>query len=148
LIADVRTAAAAIGLQIDVLTASTNRDIDTAFAALMQRRADALWISPDSFFNARRVQIVTLAARHAVPAIYTSRDWTEAGGLMSYGPSLADVIRQVGVYTGRILKGEKAADLPVLQPTKFEFIINLQTAKAFGIDIPATLLSRADEVIE
>jgi putative ABC transport system substrate-binding protein len=145
---DVEAAAAAIGPQIEFFTASTGVDIDTAFASLVQRRADALLVHPDVLFINRRIQLTTLAARHAVPAIYPLRPDAEAGGLMSYGTKLADAHRQAGVYTGRILKGAKPADLPVVQPTKFEFIINLQTAKTIGLTVPATLLARADEVIE
>jgi putative tryptophan/tyrosine transport system substrate-binding protein len=140
--------AAAIGPQIEFFTASTGADIDTAFASLVQKRADALLVHPDNLFINRRVQLTMLAARHAVPAIYPLRPDAEAGGLMSYGTKLADAHRQAGVYTGRILKGAKPADLPVVQPTKFEFVINLQTAKTIGLTVPATLLARADEVIE
>jgi putative tryptophan/tyrosine transport system substrate-binding protein len=145
---DVEAAAAAIGPQIDFFTASTGAEIDTAFGSLLQRRADALVVHPDNLFINRRVQLITLAARHAVPAMYPLRPDAEAGGLMSYGTKLADAHRQAGVYTGRILKGAKPADLPVVQPTKFEFIINLQTAKTIGLKVPPTLLARADEVIE
>jgi ABC-type uncharacterized transport system substrate-binding protein len=145
---DVSAAAAAIGRQIEVITAGSHRDIDTAFAALVQKRADALLVMPDPLFMTRRVQLATLAARHMVPAIYPWRDFVEAGGLMSYGPSQADRFRQVGLYTGRILRGEKPADLPVMQATTFEFVINLQTARALGLDVPPTLLARADEVID
>ena len=148
LTSDAQAAAATIGRQIEVLTASTNRDIDTAFASLVQKQADALLVSPDTLFATRRVQLATLAVRHAVPAMFVERDFAEAGGLMSYGPSQTDQWRQVGIYAGRILKGEKPADLPVMRPTKFEFVINLQTARLLGIDIPATLLAIADEVIE
>jgi putative tryptophan/tyrosine transport system substrate-binding protein len=123
-------------------------DIETAFASLAQRRIDALLVSPGIPFNQRRVQISTLAARHGVPAIYPGRDWVQAGGLMSYGPIIADEFRQAGIYTGRVLKGEKPADLPMMRPTKFELLINLQTARALGIDVPPTLLAIADEVIE
>ena len=145
---DAQASAKAIGRQIEILTASTNREIDAAFASLVQKRAEALLIGPDVFFTNRRVQLATLAVRHGVPAIYSFREFAEAGGLMSYGTSNADRDRQVGVYAGRILKGEKPADLPVLQPAKFEFVINLQTARTLGLDVPATLLARADEVIE
>jgi putative tryptophan/tyrosine transport system substrate-binding protein len=145
---DLEAAARALGLQIIVLMASTNQEIDAAFSAIRRERADALFVLADSFFATRRVHLAILAARHAVPAAYGQRDYAEAGGLVSYGTNLADARRQVGVYTGRILKGEKPADLPVLQPTKFEFIINLQTAKTLGLEVPATLLARADEVIE
>ncbi len=147
-IKDVQSGAAAIGRQIEVLTASTNRDIDMAFASFRGKRADALMIGADPLFIDRRVQFATLAARHALPAIYTSREFAEAGGLMSYGASNADRYRQVGIYAGRILNGEKPADLPVARVTKFEFVINLQTGKALGIEIPPMLLARADEVIE
>jgi ABC-type uncharacterized transport system substrate-binding protein len=145
---EVQEAAAAIGRQIEFFITSTNSDIDAAFASLVQKRADAFLYSPDPLFNNRRIQIVTLAARHAVPAIYTLREYAKAGGLMSYGPSNADYIRQTAIYTGRILKGEKPADLPVLRAAKFEFVINLQTARTLGLDVPPTLLARADEVIE
>jgi putative tryptophan/tyrosine transport system substrate-binding protein len=129
IIEDLRTAALAIGRQIDVFNAGTNRDIDTVFASLVQKRADALLVSPDPLFANRRVQLVTLATYHRVPAIYISREFAEASGLMSYGTSQTDMYRQVGIYVGRILKGEKPADLPVLRATKFELVINLQTAK-------------------
>ena len=145
---DVEAAATAIGLQIEFFTASTGAEIDTAFASLVQKRADALGVHPDNLFINRRVQLITLAARHAGPVIYALRPDAEAGGLMSYGTKLADAHRQAGVYTGRILKGAKPTDLPVVQPTKFEFVINLQTAKTIGLTVPTTLLARADEVIE
>jgi ABC-type uncharacterized transport system substrate-binding protein len=145
---DVEAAATAIGLQIQVLNASNSDEIDAAFATLVSDRADALLLGPDAFFNSRRVQIAILAARHMVPAVYTVRDYVEAGGLMSYGTDLTNSVRQQGVYAGRILKGTKPADLPVVQSTKFELVINLRTAKASGLDIPATVLARADEVIE
>jgi ABC-type uncharacterized transport system substrate-binding protein len=148
-IADAQQAAAsAIGRHVDVLTAGTNREIDAAFATVVQTRTAAIIMSPDPFFAARRAQIVVLAARHALPTIYVNREDTDAGGLMSYGSSLMDVYRQLGIYTGRILKGAKPADMPVLRATKFEFVINLQTAKTLGIEVPPTLLARADEVIE
>ena len=146
--ADVQAAASATGRQVEVLTASTSREIDTAFATVVQKRIDALLHSPDPFFTTRRAQIIVLAARHAVPVIYANREDAVAGGLMSYGSSIVDVSRQLGIYTGRILKGEKPADMPVLRATKFELVINLVTAKTFGLTVPPTLLGRADEVIE
>jgi putative ABC transport system substrate-binding protein len=145
---DVQTGAAALGLQIEVLSASTNRDITTAFTTLLQKRAGGLLVSPDPLFVSRHTQFVTLTARHAVPTINFDRAFAEAGGLMSYGTSLTDHFRQVGIYTGRILKGEKPGELPVARPTKFEFVINLQTAQVLGLEVPPTLLARADEVIE
>jgi putative ABC transport system substrate-binding protein len=147
-IADLRAAASAIGRQIDVLYAGTSRDIDKAFASLVERRADALLISADPLFGNRHQQLATLAARHAVPTIVAERQFAQAGGLMTYGSSNLDRFRTVGIYTGRILKGEKPADLPVLQSTKFELVINLQTARALGIEVPPSLLATADEVIE
>jgi putative tryptophan/tyrosine transport system substrate-binding protein len=147
-VTEAQTAASAIGRQIEVVTASTNDDIDRAFATLVNKRADAFLVSTDALFVTRRVQLVTLAARHAVPAMYFRREFAEAGGLMSYGSNLADQFRQNGIYAGRILKGEKPAEMPVQLPIKFEFVVNLQTAKALGIDVPTTLLARADEVIE
>jgi ABC-type uncharacterized transport system substrate-binding protein len=147
-VADVQEAARAVGLQIHVLRATTDPEIDPAFAALSQIRAGALVVSSNAFFNTRREQIVALAARHAIPAIYDGREYAAAGGLVSYGTSLLQGYRQVGVYTGRILKGAKPADLPVLQSTKFEFVINMKTAKALGVKISDNLLSLADEVIE
>ena len=147
-VADIRAAAPAIGRQIEVVTASTGRDIDTAFATLMQKRADALVLSSDPLFVSSRVQLTALAARHAVPAIYPFREDAEAGGLMSYGPSNTDLVRQVGLYTGRVLNGEKPADMPILRAIRCELVINLKTAKTLGLKIPPTLLARADEVIE
>jgi ABC-type uncharacterized transport system substrate-binding protein len=146
-ITEAQEAGSAIARQIDILTASTGREIDMAFASLVQKRTDALVVGPHSFFRNRRAQLLSLAARHAVPTIFSYRDDAEAGGLMSYG-STFDEYHQLGIYVGRILKGERPADLPVIQASKFEFIINLQTAKALGIDIPSTLLAIADEVIE
>jgi putative ABC transport system substrate-binding protein len=145
---DVKTAARAIGLRIHVAHARTGREIDMAFAAVVRERCDALFVGPDPFFYTRRVQLATLAARHGIPAAYAVRDYTEAGGLMSYGTDVADMFRQVGVYAGRILKGAKPADLPVEQSTKFELVINLNTVKALGLDVAPSLLARADEVIE
>jgi putative ABC transport system substrate-binding protein len=145
---DAQASSAAIGRQLEILAASTNREIDAAFASLVQKRANALLIGPDVFFTNRRVQLATLTVRHGIPAVYAFREFAEAGGLMSYGTSNTERDRQVGVYAGRILKGEKPADLPVLQPTKFEFVINLQTARTLGLEIPPTLIARADEVIE
>jgi len=147
-VSDVQAAALAIGKRIEVLHASTDRDIDTVSASLAQNPADALLVGPALLFLNRRVQLVTLATYYKVPAIYARRENAEAGGLMSYGASLTDAYRQAGVYTGRILKGEKPADLPVMQPTKFEFVINLNTAKVFGLSFPPGLLAIADEVIE
>ena len=144
----VQEAARLLRLEIIILKAGTPSEIDVAFAALARERADALFIQPDGFFASRRVQIATLAARERMPASYVSREMVEAGLLMSYGTNIADMFRQVGIYTGSILKGVKPADLPVIQATKFEFIINLQTAKSLGLEISPTLLARADEVIE
>jgi putative ABC transport system substrate-binding protein len=145
---DVQEAARSMGLQIHVLNAGTSREIDAAFAALARERPDALFVGPDEFFTSRRVQFVTLTARDRIPAAYGNREIVAAGGLMSYGTDLADAFRQVGVYAGSILKGVKPADLPVAQSTKFELLINLQTARALGIDVPPLLLAHADEVIE
>jgi putative ABC transport system substrate-binding protein len=145
---EISEAAGAIGLQIRVLKAGTSREIEAAFATLVRERADALFVAPDGVFYNRRVQLAALAARNAIPAAYSSRDYAEAGGLMSYGTDLADMYRSVGDYTGRILKGAKPADLPVVQSTKFEFILNLKTAKALGLTVSPDLLSIADEVIE
>jgi len=145
---DVEPAARAMGLQIQVLNASTSREIGAAFATFARERPDALFVGVDPLFNSRRLQLALLAARHAVPAAYPTRENAEAGGLMSYGASVTDGYRHVGVYTGHILKGAKPADLPVVQPTKFELVINAETARILGLDMPPTLLARADEVIE
>jgi putative ABC transport system substrate-binding protein len=135
-------------LQVQVLNAGTSREINAAFATFVRERPDALFVGPDPFFVSRRVQLVHLASRHAVPAVYTQRDYAEAGGLMSYGSNLKDGFRQVGVYTGRILKGAKPADLPVVQASKFELIVNAENARMLGITVPDKLLAAADEVIE
>jgi putative ABC transport system substrate-binding protein len=145
---DVEAAARAIGLQIQVLNAGTSREIDAAFATFVRERPDALFVGNDAFFTSRRVQLANLAARHMVPITSGTREIAEAGGLMSYGSSLTDAYRQVGVYTGRILKGAKPADLPVVQASKFELVINAQTARMLGLTVPTTLLASADEVIE
>jgi putative tryptophan/tyrosine transport system substrate-binding protein len=145
---EVEAAASAVGLQIRVLNASTSAEIDAAFATFASERPDALFISSGPFFGTRRVQLAHLATRHGIPAIGGSRPYTEVGGLMSYGTSQTDTHRQAGVYVARILKGEKPADLPVVQSTKFEFVINAQTARTLGLTIPETLLATADEVIQ
>jgi ABC-type uncharacterized transport system substrate-binding protein len=145
---DLETATRGTGLQIQVLNVSTSREINAAFATFFHERPDALFVGGDVFFSGRRAQLINLAAFHHLPATYTSRDYAEAGGLMSYGASITDAFRQLGVYTGRILKGAKPADLPVVQSTKFELVINLQTAMMLGLEVPPTLLARADEVIE
>ena len=137
-----------MGLQIQILKASTSREIEAAFATFVGERPDALFVGNDAFLTSRRVQLVHLATRHAIPASYTVRDFAEVGGLMSYGTNLAEMFRLAGVYVGRILKGEKPADLPVQQATKVELIINLKTAKALGLTIPPGILAIADEVIE
>jgi putative tryptophan/tyrosine transport system substrate-binding protein len=145
---EVQEAAPTLGLQLQILKASTIGEIDAAFATLARERPDALFVAGDAFFLDRRVQFATLAARDRIPATYSVREPVAAGGLMSYGPDLVEVFRQIGVYTGNILKGAKPTDLPVLQSTKFEFVINLQTARALGIEVPSGILSIADEVIE
>jgi putative ABC transport system substrate-binding protein len=145
---DVQAASGAVGLQIHIIGASTNQEIDAAFATMEREPPDALLVGGDPFFNSRRVQLVLLATRHAVPAIYASREYAEIGGLISYGTNFLDSFRNVGVYVGRILKGAKPADMPIEQSTRFELVINLQAAKAIGYEVPAGLVLRADTVIE
>ena len=145
---DIPEAARALGLQTQVLNASTRSEIEAVFATLLRDRADALFVAPDGFFSSRRVQFATLAARHAIPAVYSNRGYPEVGGLMSYGSDTPDYYRQAGVYTAQILKGAKPADMPVLQSTKWEFVINMQTARALGLEVPNSLQMLADEVIE
>ena len=145
---EAKTAIRATGLQIKIFNASTSREINEAFATLVRDRPDAVLVGLDPFFNSRRIQLVQLATRYAVPASYPVRDFAEAGGLMSYGANIADAWRQVGVYSGRILKGAKPSELPVVQSSKFELVINAETARMLGLDVPPTLLARADEVIE
>jgi putative tryptophan/tyrosine transport system substrate-binding protein len=145
---DIPEAARALGLQIQVLHAGTSREIEAAFATLVRDRADALFVAPDGFFTSRRVQFATLAARHGIPAAYSNRTYPDVGGLMSYATDRVDMWRQVGVYTGQILTGAKPADMPVLQSTKWEFVINMQTARALGLEVPNSLQLLADEVIE
>ena len=145
---DVRAAAAAIGLQIQTLKAGTDREIDAAFESLIQARIGALLIGNDVFFNSRMEQITALAARYAIPVMYSSREFVVVGGLISYGASLTEALWQIGLYTGRILKGEKPIDLPVMQSTRFDLVLNLKTAKALGLTVPPSLLAIADEVIE
>jgi putative ABC transport system substrate-binding protein len=148
LISEAQSAAATLGQRIEVLNAASASDIDSAFAILVRMRAEALLVNPSPLYQVRRAQLLTLAARYVVPAVYDRRYYTEAGGLMSYGTSVADLYRKTGIYTGRILNGEKPADLPIERATKFELVVNLQTANAIGLDVPQTLLAIADEVIE
>ena len=145
---DVEAAAPSMGLQIQVFNADNGREIDAAFASFVRERPDVLFVNTGPFLTSRRVQLVQLATRHAVPAIYGVRQCVEVGGLMSYGASLTDAFRQVGVYAGRILKGAKPVDMPVMQSSKFELVINAQTARILGLTVPSSLLARADEVIE
>jgi ABC-type uncharacterized transport system substrate-binding protein len=145
---DVQVAAPTLGLQIQIFHADTAREIDTAYASFVRQRFDALLVGPSPFFNTRRVQLAIAAARNGVPTIFANRDYAEVGGLMSYGAHIADAYRQVGVYTGRILKGENPADLPVVQSTKIDFVINAQTARTLGLTVPPILLATADDVIE
>jgi putative ABC transport system substrate-binding protein len=145
---EMTAAASTIGIELNVIRANDSSGIDAAFAALVGNKTDALVVGADPLFFSRRSQLVTLATRHAVPAIFTVREFAEAGGLMSYGASLIEAFRHIGVYAGRILQGTKPTDLPVMQSTKFDFVINLTTAKALGLEVPPTLLARADEVIE
>jgi putative ABC transport system substrate-binding protein len=145
---EVQLASRAMGLQVQVVRASTSREIDAAFGTIVRERADALFVGGDALFNSRRLQLALLAARHGLPATYPSRDYPVSGGLMSYGTDVTDAFRQVGAYAGRILKGAKPADLPVVQASKFELVINHQTARMLGITVPPTLLTAADELIE
>jgi putative ABC transport system substrate-binding protein len=147
-IRDVRAAATAVGWQIEVLTANTVSEINAAFSSLAQKSTAAVLVTPGPLFNNRRIQLATLASRYTLPVMFSSREFAEAGGLMSYGPSIPEEFRQAGLYAARVLKGEKPADLPVGRATKLEFVINLQTANALDIEIPPTLLAHADEVIE
>jgi putative ABC transport system substrate-binding protein len=147
-VGELQAAASALGVQMHVVTAATDRDIDLAFEDMARRRTDGLLINPEQLFANRQAQITTLANGKAVPTIYPAREWAAAGGLMSYGSSFVEQFRQVGIYTGRVLHGEKPADLPILRAVKFELVINMQAARALRIEISPTLLARADEVIE
>jgi putative ABC transport system substrate-binding protein len=147
-LSDIQRAAQTIGMTVQVLRASTDAEIDSAFESAARQRLPAIAVASDAFFNSRRAKIAALAARHTLPAMYTFRDYAVAGGLMSYGIDLADVYRHIGSYAGRILKGAKVAELPVIQPTRFELVLNLKTAKALGLTVPDKLLALADEVIE
>lgn len=148
IVADAEAAARPMGLQIQIFNASTSGEINAAFAEIARERPDAIFVGADPFFTTRRVQLAQLATRHAFPAAYFARDFAEAGGLMSYGTDISDAYRQLGVYTGRILKGAKPADMPVVQATKFELVINVETARMLGLTVPPSVLARADEVIE
>jgi putative tryptophan/tyrosine transport system substrate-binding protein len=148
LIGEVHASASMIGWQVDIIYASSNRDVDAAFAGFEKNMIEAAFVSPDVFFTSRRVQFATLAAYHRIPVIYGYRGFVEVGGLMAYGPSLDDQYRQLGIYTGRILKGEEPAKLPVVRPTRFELVLNVQTARTLGLSVPETLLAIADEVIQ
>jgi putative ABC transport system substrate-binding protein len=145
---DVTEAASTLGIRLEIVHARNDRELEDAFATLARNKVDALMVAPDTFFASRRVQIVTLATRHAIPAIYAVRLYVEHGGLVSYGPNIPDTYRELGSYAARILKGDKPADLPVVQSTKIDFVINLPTARALGLSVPPSLLAIADEVIE
>ena len=145
---EVKSAAIALGMQVHIARASTVGEFDAAFEAMAQQKIDALLLANDAFFLSQRQRLIALAARHAMPAIYVWREFAVDGGLLSYSPSLLEGYRQVGIYTGKILKGAKPSDLPILQPTKFELVLNLKTSKTLGIEVPPTLLALADEVIE
>jgi ABC-type uncharacterized transport system substrate-binding protein len=145
---DLQTAGSAVGMQVWVLRASNDSDIDTAFAAMLERSANALVVQADPFFTSRRDRLVTLANRYAIPAMYPFREFATVGGLITYGADIAEVFQEIGVYTGRILNGQRPADLPVLQPAKFDLVINLKTAKALGITVPLTLQVAANDVVE
>jgi putative ABC transport system substrate-binding protein len=148
LLKDLKAGAGTLGLQIHIATVTSERNLDDAFAALARERPGALIVGSDPLFTARSAEIAALAARHGLPAIYTTREFAEAGGLMAWGTSLAEQYRLAGIYAGKILKGAKPAEMAVLQPTKYELVVNLKTAKALGLEVPTTLLALADEVIE